>query len=301
MKNAYKLTPSLHECIWGGERLTSYGKARTGGKLGESWELSFVPGSEALIDEKKINEVFGREKWGRACEKFENFPVLTKFIDAQDKLSVQVHPSDEYALLNEGQYGKTEMWYVIDAEEGAGIYMGLNKDCTPEEFSRAVLDGSVEKLLSFCEVKAGDVYFIPSGTIHAIGKGVLIFEIQQNSTLTYRLYDYMRRDGEGNLRELHIEKAMKVASLGKYEPFVSENDDSALIGKCEYFAARRYTLTKEGLTLEPKDSFISVTCTRGSGTIDGEEFFAGDSFFIPSDGGRVEIFGDCDIITVSVE
>ncbi len=301
MKNAYKLTPSLHECIWGGHKLADYGKKRCAGPLGESWELSFVEGSEALVDGRKISEVFGREAWGRACGKFESFPVLTKFIDADDKLSVQVHPSDDYALKNEGQYGKTEMWYVVDAEEGAGIYMGLKDTVTKERFAAAVEDGSVEELLSFKTVKAGDVYFIPSGTVHAIGKGVLIFEIQQNSTLTYRLYDYMRRDKNGKARELHIEKAMRVANLEKYTPFVSESDDKSVIGKCEYFTTRLYKLGGEGLSLLPSGSFISLTCTRGEGTIDGEKIAAGDSFFIPNDGGRVEIFGNCDIVTVTVE
>ncbi len=301
MKNVYKLTPSLHECIWGGKRLSAYGKGKTEGPLGESWELSFVPGSEALADGKKVTDLFEKSTWGRACERFEAFPVLTKFIDAADKLSVQVHPSDAYALENEGQYGKTEMWYVIDAEEGAGIYMGLREESTPERFAEAVGDGSVEDLLNFKQVKAGEVYFIPSGTIHAIGKGVLIFEIQQNSTLTYRLYDYMRRDAKGNLRELHVEKAMKVSKLEKYLPSVPDPADPEVIGKCEYFTSRLLKLRSEGRELVADESFISLTCTAGEGVIDGENFSAGDSFFMPAGGGRVEIFGNCDVITVAVE
>ncbi len=301
MKNAYKLTPSLHDCVWGGDRLSSYGKEKNDGHLGESWELSFVKGSEALVDGKKISEVFTRAAWGRACEKFEAFPALTKFIDAADKLSVQVHPSDAYALEHEGQYGKTEMWYIIDAEDGAGIYMGLNESVGKEEFVNSLTDGTVEKLLTFKEVKRGDVFFIPSGTIHAIGKGVLIFEIQQNSTLTYRLYDYMRRDAKGNLRELHIEKGMKVARLEKYDPVENASTDPSIIGSCEYFTARLYKLLDKSLELFPEDSFICLTCTSGSGVIDGERFFAGDSYFIPASGGHVEIFGNCDLIAVTVE
>lgn len=301
MKNVYKLTPSLHECIWGGERLSDYGKGKTEGPLGESWELSFVKDSEALADGKKVTELFEKSTWGRACERFEAFPVLTKFIDAADKLSVQVHPSDAYALENEGQYGKTEMWYVIAAEEGAGIYIGLRENSTPERFAKAVKDGSVEDLLYFKEVKAGEIYFIPSGTIHAIGKGVLIFEIQQNSTLTYRLYDYMRRDSKGNLRELHVEKAMKVSKLEKYSPPSFDSEDAELIGKCEYFTTRLLKLRSEERELVAGDSFISLTCTDGKGVIDGESFSAGDSFFMPAGGGRVKIFGDCDVITVTVE
>ena len=126
---------------------------------------------------------------------------------------MQVHPSDEYALVREGQLGKTEMWLILEAEEGAGIYLGLNRYTSPEEFRRDSEDGTVESLLAFRRVKAGEVYFIPAGTVHAICEGVMIYEIQQNSTLTYRLYDYMRRGGEGRLRELHPDRAMDVAEL----------------------------------------------------------------------------------------
>ncbi len=298
MKNAYRLTPALHDCIWGGTRLTSYGKVTESANLGESWELSFVPDSQSLVDGVAVGERFGRSAWGEKCKSFESFPVLTKFIDANDKLSVQVHPSDEYALEHEGQYGKTEMWYIVEAEEGAGIYMGLKESCTAERFTRAVEDGTVEELLEFKKVKPSDVFFIPSGTVHAIGKGVLLFEIQQNSTLTYRLYDYMRRDKNGNLRELHTEKAMRVASLGKYIGEPAPSDDPTVIGSCSYFTARLHRLRSESLALVPNGSFISFTCVSGSGTADGEPFSRGDSFFIPADAGRVEIFGDCDIISV---
>lgn len=299
MKKVYKLTPSLHENIWGGTRLGDFGKNTCGKKIGESWELSFVEGAEALADGVKLTEAFPKSTWGSACEEFDSFPVLTKFIDAGDNLSVQVHPSDEYALENEGQYGKTEMWYVIAAEDGAGIYMGLKDPCEPERFASAVAYGSVEELLNFKEVGAGDVYFIPAGTVHAIGKGVLIFEIQQNSTLTYRLYDYMRTDDEGKLRELHVEKAMKVSKLEKYEEPQFDSRDGAVIGRCKYFTARRYSLKQEGVSLFSEESYISVTCTDGVGEICGIRFSAGDSFFAPAGGGRVEIFGTCDVICIS--
>ena len=300
MKDVYKLQPSLHECVWGGDRLAHYGKATLGKKIGESWELSFVKDAEALADGVTLNEAFPKSLWGGACEKFDRFPVLTKFIDAKDKLSVQVHPSDSYALENEGQYGKTEMWYIVDALPGAGIYIGLKEECTPEEFSSAVADGSVEKLLNFQEVKSGEVYFIPSGTIHAIGSGVLIYEIQQNSTLTYRLYDYMRRDKDGNLRPLHVERAMRVASLKPYEPFETDASDPSVIGRCEYFTTRIHKLSGTSLCFKTSDSFIAVSCTRGSGTVGAEPFSAGDSFFMPCGGGRVEFSGECELVSVVV-
>ena len=300
MARIYKLTPALMDNLWGGNKLREYGKSSDKDRIAESWELSFTKGGEATIGNgQRMTEAFPKETWGTACEKFHAFPVLTKFIDAREKLSVQVHPSDEYALENEGQFGKTEMWYVVDAEEGAGLYMGLEGKCEKDEFARAVADGTVEELLSFKTVEPGDVYFIPSGTIHAIGAGVVIFEIQQNSTLTYRLYDYMRRDKDGNLRELHVDKAMKVSLLEPYAESTFDTDDESVIGKCEYFETRKYTLnfTKQAFNVE-NDSYLSITCVSGEGTIEGEKITRGDTFFIPSGEGKVTVEGKLDIIAV---
>ena len=300
MARIYKLTAALKDNIWGGNKLREYGKESDKDRIAESWELSFTAGGEAKIEDgREMTAAFPRETWGTACEKFHAFPVLTKFIDAREKLSVQVHPSDEYALANEGQFGKTEMWYVVDAEEGAGLYMGLERECDKDEFARAVADGTVEELLSFKTVKPGDVYFIPSGTIHAIGAGVVIFEIQQNSTLTYRLYDYMRRDKEGNLRELHVDKAMKVSLLEPYRESEFDTDDKSVIGKCEYFETRKYSLnfTKQTFNVE-NNSYLSITCVKGEGTIEGEKITRGDTFFIPAGEGEVTVEGNLDIIAV---
>ena len=305
----YKLTPTLHANIWGGNKLRGYGKESEEDRIGESWELSFVKGDEATVkDGIKTTAIFDRDAWGENCKKFEDFPVLTKFIDAQDKLSVQVHPSDEYALKNEGMYGKSEMWYVVDAEEGAGLYMGLNRNCSAEEFSQKVADGTVEELLSFKTVKPGDVFFIPAGTIHAIGAGVLIYEIQQNSTLTYRLYDYMRKDKNGNLRELHIDKAMKVSNL---TPYTAESyEDEEIIGKCKYFITKRYDF--EGIIrfFEVKDdSYLMLTAVKGEGSMhytdfDGDrkdiELKAGDSYFLPAGSGAFTVSGG-DLVIITVE
>ena len=300
MKKIYKLEPALKDNIWGGNKLREYGKETEKDRIAESWELSFTNGGEAKIyDGREMSEAFPKETWGEACQKFHAFPVLTKFIDAKDNLSVQVHPSDAYALENEGQFGKTEMWYVVDAEEGAGLYMGLERECGKDEFAKAVADGSVENLLSFKKVRPGDVYFIPSGTIHAIGAGVVIFEIQQNSTLTYRLYDYMRRDKDGNLRELHVDKAMKVSLLEPYKEAKFDTDDASVIGKCEYFETRKYQLnfTKISFNVE-KDSYLSITCVKGEGMIEGEKITLGDTFFIPAGAGEVTVLGDLEIIAV---
>ena len=302
MSRIYKLTPALKDNIWGGNKLRGYGKESEKDRIAESWELSFTDGGEAKIaDGREMSEVFTKADWGTNCQRFHAFPVLTKFIDAKDNLSVQVHPSDAYALENEGQFGKTEMWYVVEADEGAGLYMGLERACGAEEFAAAVADGSVEKLLSFKEVKKGDVYFIPSGTIHAIGAGVVIFEIQQNSTLTYRLYDYMRRDKDGNLRELHVDKAMKVSLLEPYSEAKFDTDDESVIGSCEYFETRKYKLnfTKKSFNVE-KDSFLSITCVAGEGTIEGEKLGLGDTYFIPAGEGKITVEGEAEIIAVTV-
>lgn len=301
MQKIYKLTPSLKDNLWGGNKLRDYGKDSSKDRIAESWELSFTQGGEATVDGKNMSEVFPKESWGTACEKFPFFPTLTKFIDAREKLSVQVHPSDDYALANEGQFGKTEMWYVVEAEEGAGLYMGLKQSCTPDEFLAAVNDGTVEQLLSFKIVKAGDVFFIPSGTIHAIGAGVVIFEIQQNSTLTYRLYDYMRRDKDGNLRELHVEKAMKVSNLNPYQISQFNGSDNSLIGLCEYFETHKCKIefTKTSFNVD-NTSFLSITCVSGEGEINGEKIVRGDTFFCPADAGEITVEGNLEIITVRV-
>ena len=164
MEKIYRLTPALKDNIWGGNKLRGYGKSSDKDRIAESWELSFTDGGVARIpDGREMTEVFGREAWGELAEKFHAFPVLTKFIDAQDNLSVQVHPSDDYALEHEGQFGKTEMWYVVEADEGAGLYMGLERECDSNEFAAAVADGSVEKLLSSPDAY---MYQFPTATGH---------------------------------------------------------------------------------------------------------------------------------------
>ena len=302
MKKIYKLTPAIKDNIWGGNKLRAYGKQTEKDRIAESWELSFTPGGEAVTEDgRAMSEAFPRQTWGEAGQRFHAFPVLTKFIDAKDNLSVQVHPSDAYALENEGQFGKTEMWYVVEADEGAGLYMGLERECKRDEFASAVADGTVEKLLSFKQVKRGDVYFIPSGTIHAIGAGVVIFEIQQNSTLTYRLYDYMRRDKDGNLRELHIDKAMRVSLLEPYSERKFDKNDDSLIGICEYFETHKYQLnfTKKTFNVD-NSSFLSITCVGGEGMIEGKKITVGDTYFIPANSGEITVEGSLEIIAVSV-
>ena len=195
-----KLKPAVKEIIWGGDKLkTAYGKEAPFDKLAESWELTVRPDGMNVIE----NGEYAGMTLGEYIEKAGNsviaagydadrFPLLIKFIDARDRLSIQVHPSDDYALANENEYGKTEVWYIVEADEGAELVFGLSRDYTKEAFDKAVAENTVETLLNRVKVHAGEVYFIPSGLVHAIGAGILICEIQQNSNVTYRVYDYGR-------------------------------------------------------------------------------------------------------------
>lgn len=201
-----KLKPAFKDYIWGGKKLVEeYGKEFQGERLAESWELSCHPDGESVIASGeyagKTLSAYIREKGfgilGRNCRRFSDFPILIKLIDAHDNLSVQVHPDNGYALRNEGQYGKTEMWYIVDCEPGAFLYYGFSRPVSEEEFRRRIADNTLLEVLNRVDVQKGDVLFIESGTIHAIGKGIVIAEIQQNSNITYRVYDYGRVGADG--------------------------------------------------------------------------------------------------------
>ena len=302
----YPIKPYLRSDLWGGERLFGYGKqspeTQEAGRISESWELSFTKGGEAsLADGTPLPKAFSKEDFGARAARFPFFPVLTKFIDAKKNLSVQVHPSDDYALKNEGQFGKCEMWYILEAEEGAGLYLGFNRETSAEEVRAAAEDGSVESLLRFVPVKSGEVYFIPPGTVHAIGAGVLLFEIQQNSTLTYRLYDYKRKDKDGNERPLHLEKGLLVTDFAPYQPAKIGGEDPALIGTCPYFETRFYKVNfTNPVSFLIKDSFISISCVKGEGEICGQKIRFGESVFIPATDEAITLSGDMEVLAVSV-
>ena len=180
---------------------------------------------------------------------------------------------------------------------GRGIYLGFNRDVTKEEYERAIAEKRLTELLNFYEVKAGDCYFIPSGTIHAIGAGCLICEIQQNSNLTYRVYDYGRKDKNGNERELHIDKALRVTNLQKFTPVTF---DEGVLGACEYFYVQKQTIT-QACENQTEQAFHCVTCIQGAGTIDGQSIARGDSFFVPADYGKYTLSGDMEIILTTVK
>ena len=293
-----KLYPEYKDYIWGGDKLkTRYGKQTKKTPCAESWELSFhKDGLTRLVNGKTLAESVTEKDLGKNVKDFPFFPVLIKFIDAKDNLSVQVHPSDEYALANENSFGKTEMWYIVEAEEGAGIYLGFNRDVTKEEYKTAIKENRLTELLNFYEVKAGECYFIPSGTIHAIGKGCLICEIQQNSNLTYRVYDYGRKDKNGNERELHIDKALKVTNLNKFEAITFED----CLGRCKYFTVKKYVVDGEIKLFADENSFHCITCIKGTGLIDDMKIKQGDSFFVPANYGEYSLRGEVEIIITQV-
>ena len=282
MDSVVKLKPFIKSFIWGGDYFQKYGKG-TQEVISELWELSLREGFSSVIasgkDEgKTLLEVMKEEDVGPVRNRFPYFPLLIKLIDAKDNLSVQVHPSDEYALEHEHSFGKTEMWHIIDADEGAGLYVGLNDDYTKEDIEKRLNDGSILEALNFFKVQPGETYLINSGTIHAIGKGVRLIEIQQNSDLTYRLYDYLRKDKNGNYRELHIEKALKVIDYHKYQPQKQEGD---LLADNKYFKVMRKEIHGSLTLTADKDAFMSFTFIKGQGYVNDIPYQIFDTFFLP--------------------
>lgn len=294
-----KLKPTLKDYIWGGNRLKKYVKESNKDIIAESWEISFHNDGPSIIDSGEhkgclLKDVINENDLGEKCKNFTFFPILNKFIDAKDNLSIQVHPSDEYALKYENSYGKTEMWYVVSATEEACLYVGFNKDVTDEEISSRIQNNTLMEIMNKINVKEGDCYFIPSGTIHAIGKGCLVYEIQENSNITYRVYDYDRRDKNGNPRELHVAKALAVLNKAKTELI---NLQGETLKTCKYFSVRKL---KNPKTLSsPKDSFMVATVIKGNGDINNLEAKMGDTFFIPAN-KKYDVNGEMIIITTNI-
>ena len=309
-----KLSPIFKDYLWGGDRLKKeFNKNSTLEKVAESWELSAHKDGQSVVASgpfvgltlTEYVDRIGRDALGINSAKYDYFPLLIKLIDAKGDLSVQVHPSDAYALANEGEYGKTEMWYVLGAEENASLYYGFARDVSREEYEAAIKEGRLTQLLNKVSVSRGDVFFIPAGTVHAIGAGLLICEIQQNSNTTYRVYDYNRRDKDGNLRPLHVAKALEVSCLQKSPalPVIGDGDD-ALLAECEYFAVRRLRFDGEGRITAGKESFVSLLVTEGEGSLcyDGGRlrFSKGDSIFIPAQDRIFSVEGKCELILSKV-
>lgn len=316
-----RLTPAFKDYLWGGTKLKeNYNKNTDLDIVAESWELSTHKDGQSVVDSGNDKgmlfgdylEKAGKEVLGTKGAAFEFFPMLIKFIDALDNLSIQVHPDNEYALRVEKEYGKTEMWYILDAEEGACLYYGTNTEITKEEFREKIENDTILDVLKKVPVHKGDVFFIEAGTIHAIGAGIMICEIQQNSNSTYRVYDFGRVGKDGKPRELHIEKAIDVSNLkpltSDFKPCGEWIDNktykSAMMATCEYFTTYVYEVKSECSVQVNEDSFASFVVVDGEGSIESADTMLslrkGDSFFADANTGKVTIKGNCRFILSKV-
>ena len=278
-----KLKPAVKDYIWGGNYFQKFNKGLGLTRVSECWELSTRGIDSSIIASgpdinKPLDKVVTKIDIGPVMDKYPYFPLLIKLIDAKENLSVQVHPSDDYALKYENSFGKSEMWHIISADEGSGLYVGLNNNYSREDIEKALNEGTIIDKLNFFKVKPGDTFIINPGTIHAIGKGVRLIEIQQNSNLTYRLYDYNRVDQNGNPRELHIDKALEVIDYRKYRP--SKEADGFLVDN-QYFAVKKVSFDKELKISANEQSFVSFAFLEGQGTVDNIEYNQFDTFFLP--------------------
>lgn len=318
-----RLEPAFKDNLWGGTKIrTVYGKKCDYDIIAESWELSAHPDGQSRIAEGRykgmlFNEylnIIGKDALGWKCQALDRFPILIKFIDAKQALSIQIHPDDEYALENENEFGKNEMWYVIDCDPGSYLYCGLSKDATKEEISERIANNTITEILNKIEVHPGDVVMVKAGTIHAIGAGIFICEIQQNSNSTYRMYDYDRRDKFGNPRELHVNKALDVVDNHKFvkdnktEIVVTRNEHmiAKRLVQCKYFEVFKYEVKDEAHIIMDEASFMSVVVIDGEGTIEADdyekvmEFKPGDSFFISAGNRSIVVKGSANVIVTRV-
>ncbi|MCK5441014.1 MAG: class I mannose-6-phosphate isomerase [Maribacter sp.] len=304
-----KFQPILKERLWGGTKLKEVlGKSSSSDITGESWELSAVDGDISVIANGELSGISlqevindrAEELLGKSIvERFgKDFPILIKFIDAKQDLSIQLHPNDELAKKRHNSFGKTEMWYVMDADEGANLIVGFNKNVTKDEYSGSLENDTLLDLLNYEPVKEGDTFFIDTGKIHAIGAGVLLAEIQQTSDVTYRVFDFNRRDKDGNLRELHTELALDAMDYAKKDDFRvtynSENNKMNEMVDCPYFKTNFIHLTQD-LTQEVshRDSFTIYMCVGGSAKISTETGSAivkrGETVLVPASSEIINI------------
>lgn len=308
-----KMNPEFKQYIWGGDNLKKiYHKQTPPPPVAESWEISAIDSCPSRIANgeykgKTINEmsrIFGKEFLGKSISPNEKFPLLLKILDACDRLSVQVHPDDAYAMKNEnGSKGKTEAWYVLHAEPEASLIYGFRKYVTKEEFQKAIDEGRCEDYLCSVPCEKGDVFYIPSGTVHAVGKGLILAEIQQSSETTYRVYDYERRDKDGNKRELHIQKALDVLDFSQH------SESKKTVGKCEkcgggtlerlidneFFVFEKIS-SESSFSAETDDRLHMLFVADGNAEICGEHFSEGDSIIIPAGMNTYKISGNAVIL-----
>ena len=324
----FLLRPAAKDYLWGGSRLNDdFGYNININPFAEAWVCSsHSDGESSTTDGKTLTEVLKLHPEFLGTHPLEitggkaELPILIKLIDAKKDLSVQVHPDDEYARINEnGSLGKTEMWYVLAAKPGAELIYGFNRDVDAEQVRECISNGSVGQLLNHVEVHKNDLFYIESGTVHAIGKGCLIAEIQQSSNLTYRLYDYDRTDKDGNKRPLQIDKALDVLKLSSSatprQPMrvlrYHNGCASELLTRCKYFQVERLLLNTEGRRLAEfktaENSFHALLCVDGCGNISWDDedtdgmlnFFKGDCIFVPANSVPMKLHGQAQILNVS--
>ena len=315
MSYPIKLQPVFKEIVWGGNRLKNdYGFKSDLNNIAEAWMLCARNDGDNVVvngefEGKSFTELVKEHKelLGSKGEKYEEFPLLIKFIDAKSDLSVQVHPDDEYAKKYENSYGKTEAWYILDCDEGAQLIYGFNKELTRDEFKKSIEDNTFLDYVNKVNVKKGDVFFIEAGTLHAIGGGILLAEVQQNCNTTYRVYDYGRLV-DGKPRELHVEKALDVTdTVPPTRSGDADGEKVALDGavsqglcSCEFF--KMSTLDVDGTYTFNVDneSFVSLLVTKGEGTVECGgtvvEIASGDSIFIPANAGETVLKGSFEVL-----
>lgn len=300
-KEPIRFAPYLKSVIWGGEKICRYkGIVQSESNIGESWEISEVQGHESVVAQgpykglliTELIERFGPELVGKdVMERYDGkFPLLVKLIDANDNLSVQVHPDDELAKARHSSLGKSEMWYIIETEKDAKICSGLNRQLTPEEYVGKVNDNSIEDVLAVHNSHPGDVFFLPAGRVHSIGAGNLLAEIQESSDITYRIYDYGRRDAQGNTRELHTDLAKDAIDYTYYEGYKSMPVDDSVtyveIAKCDHFTVNRILLDGEMELEFDESSFTVMMCIEGEVYLEYEEgemtVKAGETVLLPA-------------------
>ncbi len=303
IKQFIKFTPILKEKIWGGDKLIKVLNKQTNSiNIGESWEISGVDEAVSVVAEgnfkgKNLQELmieFKEKLVGdKVYSQFGNkFPLLIKFIDAKTPLSIQLHPNDNLAKKRHNSFGKTEMWYVMQADKAANLIVGFKKDSNKKEYLHHLKNKTLLEILNVDEVSEGDVYFIPTGRIHAIGGGVLLAEIQQTSDITYRVYDWDRQDAEGNYRELHTDLAQDAIDFKALESYKTnyrvENNKASQIITCPYFTTNILAITANSLSIDnrTKDSFVIYMCVKGEVifTYDKEEMHIsyGETILVPA-------------------
>jgi len=322
MNRPFLLLPAAKDYLWGGSRLNDdFNIGIDIEPFAEAWVCSTHPDGESIVvGGEKLSSVLKShpEYLGSHATVLNRgeLPILIKLIDAKRDLSIQVHPNDEYAKTHEnGALGKSEMWYILDAGKGSELVYGFNRSVKEEQIRKSLDDGTIINLLNHIKVHKNDLFYIESGTVHAIGAGCLLAEIQENSNLTYRLYDYQRMDKHGQTRELHVDKALRVmkmtSSSSPRQPMrvlkYHSGYASELLARCKYFQVERILLNTENRKMAEfqtgSNSFHALLCIDGCGTMLGQEFmlnfFKGDCVFIPADSIPLLLHGQAQILNVS--